>query len=101
MESITDQTRLILRKKKLKEALEDVLATPSGQYFFDQFLRDAGVTRPVFTTDPNELLVREGARRLAMSYIALIADDTVDFLVSRMKVEIHPDKHNPEYNSHE
>lgn len=74
-------------RRDLREDLQAILETDPGKRFFKRFLRDCHVTRPKFTSDPNQLLLLEGPRRIAMSYLALVAGDDPQQLINLIEQE--------------
>lgn len=79
--------RKIRERINLRNDLKHIISTPEGKRFFDTFLRHCNVTNPVFYKDPNEATAAEARRRLAMSYLSLIADTNTDKLVSILEEE--------------
>lgn len=74
-------------RRELRDDLQAILETDSGKRFFKRFLRDCHVTRPKFSNDPNTLLLLEGPRRIAMSYLALVAGDDPQQLINIIEQE--------------
>jgi hypothetical protein len=73
------------RRQRFRTVLKALLATPEGEEFFRQFLRDAGVTRPKVSRDPLEISFNEGKRHLAMSYLNILSSDDMSELIARME----------------
>jgi hypothetical protein len=83
-----DITLKRLREKaKLKEDLQTILKLPEGERFFQNFLRECHVTKPVFHSDDNKLRECEGRRRLAMSYLDLLSEDDPHKLINKLEAQ--------------
>jgi hypothetical protein len=77
-----------LRKKaQLKNDLTQILTTTAGVRFFDVLLRECHVTKPVFHSDEAKLRESEGRRRLAMSFLTLLAEDDPQQLINKIEQE--------------
>ena len=82
-----------LRKKaRLKEDLTQILSTQEGARFFAVLLRECHVTKPVFHSDEAKLRESEGRRRLAMSFLNLLAEDDPQQLISKIEQENQNDE---------
>ena len=82
-----------LRKKaQLKEDLTQILETPAGARFFAVLLRECHVTKPVFHSDEAKLRESEGRRRLAMSFLSLLAEDDPQQIISKIEQENQNDE---------
>jgi hypothetical protein len=82
-----------LRKKaRLKEDLTQILNTQEGVRFFAVLLRECHVTKPVFHSDEAKLRESEGRRRLAMSFLNLLAEDDPQQLISKIEQENQNDE---------
>lgn len=79
-----DQLR---ERTKLKEDLTTIIDTPAGKRFFRVLLRECHVTKPVFHSDNNKLRESEGRRRLAMTFLSLIAEDDPQKLINKIELE--------------
>jgi hypothetical protein len=75
------------RKAQLKNDLEQILTTSAGVRFFDVLLRECHVTKPVFHSDEAKLRESEGRRRLAMSFLNLLAEDDPQRLINKIEQE--------------
>lgn len=57
----------LLGKVDRKRDYEETFSTPHGKRVLEDIMAAAGIFRPAFTTDKDELLVIEGQKRLALS----------------------------------
>ena len=71
-----------------RDDLITILGTIEGRRFFKRLLKDCHVTNPKFVKDPYELYSSEGRRRLAMSYLFLIAKDDPMSLISMIEGDL-------------
>lgn len=74
-------------KRQLRTDLEHILETPEGQRFFRVLLRECHVTKPVFHSDTNKLRECEGRRRLATSFLNLLAEDDPQHIINKIELE--------------
>ena len=72
---------------KLKEDLTTIIETPAGKRFFKVLLRECHVTKPVFHSDNNKLRESEGRRRLAMTFLSLLAEDDPQKIINKIELE--------------
>jgi|TARA_A100001015_G_scaffold318772_2_gene439647 hypothetical protein len=72
---------------KLRDDLLSILETEEGKRFFKVFLRECHVTKPVFHEDDKRLREAEGRRRLAMTFLTLIAEDDPQKLINKLELE--------------
>jgi|TARA_R100000482_G_C5045979_1_gene110474 hypothetical protein len=72
---------------KLRDDLISIIETPAGKRFFRVLLRECHVTKPVFHSDNNKLRESEGRRRLAMTFLSLIAEDDPQQLINKIELE--------------
>lgn len=82
------RVRVMHKKKEFQSSLKRLVETPDGKVFFEQFLRDCGVTRPKIARDPQEIAWNESKRHLAVSYLNILARNDMDHLVLRMEEEL-------------
>lgn len=77
-----------LRKKaQLRNDMQSILSTPEGARFFKVLLRECHVTKPVFHNESTKLRECEGRRRLAMSFLNLLAEDDPQHLINKIELE--------------
>jgi hypothetical protein len=55
--------------------------------FLTQFLRDMHMIPPVFFSDTTKAEVAEAKRRVAMSYLKLLAEDDPQSIITRLEAE--------------
>lgn len=74
-------------RAELRNDLLAILDTDAGKRFFKVLLRECNVTKPVFHEDDKRLRESEGRRRLAMSFLSLIAEDDPHQLINKIELE--------------
>jgi hypothetical protein len=84
---VIDSLVRLREKAQLKEDLINILETPHGKRFFQVFLKECHVTKPVFHSDDAKLRECEGRRRLAMSFLNLLGQDDPQALINKIEME--------------
>jgi len=81
--------RRLKDKRELREALKGILDTEDGKLFWKHFLKHCHITQSVFDGDPYKIVEKESLRRLAMSYLHLIAKDNPDYLLEQLEAQVN------------
>lgn len=84
---IIQRLERLREKAQLREDLINILETPHGERFFKVLLRECHVTKPVFHTEEAKLRECEGRRRLAMSFLTLLGQDSPQEIINRIELE--------------
>jgi hypothetical protein len=86
MSKLRELSRL-RERARLREDLSLILQTNPGKRFFKVLLRECHVTKPVFHEDDKRLRECEGRRRLAMSFLNLLAEDDPQSIINKIELE--------------
>lgn len=86
MSKLTNLSKL-KERARLREDLSLIIKSPHGKRFFKILLRECHVTKPVFHEDDRRLRECEGRRRLAMSFLNLLAEDDPQKLINKIELE--------------
>lgn len=82
-----DPIKRALERVELRRAYKEVFETAQGQRVLAHIMQVGGITNPALTSDPNQLLVNEGRRQLALS-IFKEAHGSMDSLTQQLQEQI-------------
>lgn len=75
-------------RREFRNALSVLWDDPNFKVFFRHFLKHCNVTRTRFESDPYKIVEQEATRRLAMSYLHILAQDDPEHLLGQLEQEL-------------
>lgn len=83
--NIVDRASLSFKRKTIKQVLDRLYRDPDFKLFLAWLMAEAGITKPRFSLDSNEILWNESKRHLVMSILNLLARDSSDAFIEELE----------------